>query len=160
FDALGNRDASSLLWYSLLFLPLTAANVALAVAALHTRMTMQRRWRAWLNGHVLDRWLNAGRYYQLNLISGDHQNPEYRISDDLRLACDAPIDFGVGILNAVLSVVTFVGVLWMIGGSLRIPLGATAIEIPGFLVVAAILYAVIASGSMVIIGRRFVTISE
>ncbi len=160
FDALGNKDASGLLRYSLLFLPLTAANVTLAVLALHTRMTMQRRWRAWLNAHVLDRWLNAGRYYQLNLMSGDHQNPEYRISDDLRSACESPIDFGVGILNALLSVVTFVGVLWMIGGSLAVPLGATTIEIPGFLVIAAILYAVIASGSMVVIGRRFVGISE
>lgn len=160
FDALEKKDASGLLWLSFFFLPLTVANVALAVAALHGRMTMQRKWRDWLNSHVLDRWLAGGRYYQLNLIAGDHQNPEYRISDDLRLACEAPVDFGVGILNAVLSVITFVGVLWFIGGSLAIPLGGTTVEIPGFLVVAAILYAVLASGSMVVIGRRFVTVSE
>src|SRR5207249_3720196 len=66
FDALERRDASGLLWKSMLFLPLTVANVGLAVAALHGRMTMQRRWRAWMNGHLLDRWLSAGRYYQLN----------------------------------------------------------------------------------------------
>ncbi len=160
FDALEKRDASGLLWKSLLFLPLTVANVGLAVAALHTRMTMQRAWRRWMNGYVLDRWLSAGRYYQLNLIEGDHKNPEYRLSEDLRLACDLPVDFGVGILNAALSVVTFVGVLWFIGGSLTIPVGGTTLVIPGFLVVAAILYALIASGSMVIIGRRFVAVSE
>ncbi len=160
FDALEKRDASGLLWKSTLFLPLTVANVGLAVAALHGRMTMQRRWRAWMNGHLLDRWLSAGRYYQLNLIEGDHKNPEYRLSEDLRLACDLPVDFGVGILNAALSVVTFVGVLWFIGGSLTIPLGGRTVAIPGFLVVAAILYALIASGSMVIIGRRFVRVSE
>ncbi|HEY2387014.1 MAG TPA: ABC transporter ATP-binding protein/permease [Candidatus Binatia bacterium] len=160
FDALDKRDGSGLLRQSLLFVPLTVANVGLAVAALHGRMTMQRRWRGWLNGHVLDRWLASGRYYQLNLISGDHQNPEYRISDDLRLACEAPVDFGVGILNAALSVITFVGVLWFIGGSLAVPLGGTTLEVPGFLVLAAILYAVVASGSMMVIGRRFVRISE
>ena len=160
YDALEKRDASGLLWKSVLFLPLTVANVGLAVAALHGRMTMQRRWRAWMNGHLLDRWLSAGRYYQLNLIEGDHKNPEYRLSEDLRLACDLPVDFAVGILKAVLSVVTFVGVLWFIGGSLTIPLGGRTLEIPGFLVVAAILYALIASGSMVIIGRRFVRVSE
>jgi putative ATP-binding cassette transporter len=160
FDALDKHDGSGLLRQSLLFLPLTIANVGLAVAALHGRMTMQRKWRAWLNGHVLDRWLANGRYYQLNLVSGDHQNPEYRISDDLRLACEAPVDFGVGILNAALSVITFVSVLWFIGGSLAIPLGGRTIEVPGFLVLAAILYAVVASGSMMIIGRRFVHISE
>jgi putative ATP-binding cassette transporter len=161
FDALDKRDGSGLLRQSLLFVPLTVANVGLAVAALQGRMTMQRRWRAWLNGHVLDRWLASGRYYQLNLVSGDHQNPEYRISDDLRLACEAPVDFGVGILNAVLSVITFVSVLWFIGGALAIPLGSSrTIEVPGFLVLAAILYAVVASGSMMVIGRRFVRISE
>ncbi|MGE0520400.1 MAG: ABC transporter ATP-binding protein/permease [Candidatus Binatia bacterium] len=158
FDALEKKDASAVLRQAFVFLPLTLANVGLAVAALHARMTMQRKWRAWLNGHVLDRWLNAGRYYQLNLISGDHKNPEYRISDDLRLACDAPVDFAVGILNAALSVITFIGVLWFIGGSLPIP--GTSLEVPGFLVIAAVLYAVLASGSMLIIGRRFVTISE
>ena len=47
-------------------------------------MTLQRRWRAWLNAHVLDRWLSSGRYYQLNLVAGDHDNPEYRIGEDLR----------------------------------------------------------------------------
>ena len=61
-----------------------------------TLCATQRTWRTWLNGHVLDRWLANGRYYQLNLVPGDHQNPEYRISDDLRLACEAPVDFGVG----------------------------------------------------------------
>jgi len=160
FDALDKRDGSGLLRLSLLFVPLTIANVGLAVAALQGRMTMQRTWRTWLNGHVLDRWLANGRYYQLNLVPGDHQNPEYRISDDLRLACEAPVDFGVGILNAVLSVITFVSVLWFIGGSLAVPLGGTTIEVPGFLVLAAILYAVVASGSMMVIGRRFVRISE
>jgi putative ATP-binding cassette transporter len=160
FDALEQKDGSGLLRQSLFFLPLTIANVGLAVAALHARMTTQRRWRAWLNAHVLDRWLANGRYYQLNLIAGDHQNPEYRISDDLRLACDAPVDFAVGILNAALSVITFVGVLWFIGGALTIPVGAATVEVPGFLVIAAILYAVVASGSMVVIGRRFVGVSE
>ncbi|HZR82059.1 MAG TPA: ABC transporter ATP-binding protein/permease [Candidatus Binatia bacterium] len=160
FDALERKDASAVLVQSLIFLPLIAANVALAVAALHARMTTQRSWRAWLNGHVLDRWLAGGRYYQLNLVAGDHENPEYRVAEDLRVACDAPVDFAVGLLSASLSAITFIGVLWFIGGPLTIHLGGTAVTIPGFLVVAAVLYAVIASGSMVMIGRSFVGVSE
>ena len=160
FDALDRKDAGGVLSQSLIFLPLTVANVSLAVAALHVRMTTQRRWRAWLNGHVLDRWLTAGRYYQLNLIAGDHRNPEYRIADDLRLACDAPVDFAAGIGAAALSALTFIGVLWFIGGALTIHLGATTVAVPGFLVIAAVIYAVVASGSMVVIGRRFVVVSE
>ena len=86
-------------------------------------MTTQRRWRAWLNNHLLDRWLRHGRYYQLNLISGDHKNPEYRIADDVRMATDAPVDFAAGVLDAVLLAATFIGVLWAVGGSLTIRAG-------------------------------------
>jgi ABC-type uncharacterized transport system fused permease/ATPase subunit len=70
-----------------------------------------------------DRWLSSGRYYQLNLVAGEHDNPEYRIGEDLRVAVEAPVDFASGILSAVLTAVTFVGVLWYIGGSLTIPWG-------------------------------------
>jgi len=109
---------------------------------------------------VLDRWLSNGRYYQLNLVSGDHENPEYRIAEDLRVACDAPVDFAFGILAAALSAITFITVLWSIGGTLAITIGGSTFEIPGFLVLAAVIYAIAASGSMVIIGRRFVVLSE
>ena len=160
FDALDQKDAAGVLRQTLIFLPLTAANVTLAGLAVWARMTLQRRWRAWLNGHVLDRWLSGGRYYQLNLVAGDHDNPEYRIGEDLRIAVEAPVDFASGILSAVLTAVTFVGVLWYIGGSLSFHLGTVPVTIPGFLVVAAVLYSVLVSGSMVLIGRRFVTTSE
>ena len=160
FDALEQKDTNAVLAQALLFLPLTVANVTLAVGALQARMTTQRRWRAWLNGHVLDRWLTKGRYYQLNLVGGDHANPEYRISDDLRLAVDAPVDFATGIFAAAASAITFIGVLWFIGGALTFEVAGRTVAVPGFLVIAAVLYAVVASGSMVMIGRRFVGVSE
>jgi vitamin B12/bleomycin/antimicrobial peptide transport system ATP-binding/permease protein len=160
FDALDHKDGSGVLRQSLIFLPLTIGSVGLAAASVYARMTTQRRWRTWLNGHVLDRWISSGRYYQLNLVPGDHQNPEYRIAEDLRLSCEAPVDFAAGILSAVLSAVTFIGVLWFIGGTLTVTLGGTTLDIPGFLVIAAVVYAVLASGAMTIIGRRFVAVSE
>ncbi len=160
FDALDKKDATTLLLQSVVYIGLTALVVLVAAVATYLRLTTQRRWRAWLNAHVLDRWLSNGRYYQLNLVAGDHQNPEYRIAEDLRIACEAPVDFASGILSAILTAVTFVGVLWFIGGTLSVKLGATTLEIPGFLVIAAVLYAVLASGSMAIFGRRFVAVSE
>ena len=63
-------------------------------------------------------------------------------------------------ITAVLSAATFIVVLWTIGGALTVHLGGMVITIPGFLVVAAVIYAVVASGSMVVIGRRFITVSE
>jgi len=160
FDALQKLDGATVLTLSMLYFLLLVASVIVAIALVYVRMTMQRRWRAWLTKHLLDRWLRHGRYYQLNLISGEHQNPEYRIADDVRIATEAPIDFATGLTTAVLSAITFIAVLWTIGGALTVEISGESITIPGFLVIAAVLYAVIASGSMVLIGRRFVTVSE
>jgi vitamin B12/bleomycin/antimicrobial peptide transport system ATP-binding/permease protein len=160
FDALQRQDGGTVLYVSLIYLPLLMASVAVMVLQVYARMTTQRRWRAWLNNHLLDRWLKDGRYYQLNLVGGDHQNPEYRIADDVRVATESPVEFATGLLTAILSAATFIVVLWTIGGSLTLSLASTAVTIPGFLVVAAVIYALFASGSMVIIGRHFVTVSE
>ena len=160
FDALEKRDASTVFSLSMVYFPLLAASVCLVVAQVYARMTTQRRWREWLTHHLLDRWLVNGRYYQLHLVHGDHKNPEYRIADDIRLATDSPVDFATGVIAAVLSAATFIAVLWTIGGSLSFSLAGMEITIPGFLVIAAVAYAVLASGSMVFIGRRFITVSE
>lgn len=160
FDALQNRDTATAFSQGMLFPLLAVASVILAVLAVYLRMTTQRFWRKWLTSKVIDYWLANGRYFQLNLIKGDHGNPEYRIAEDLRVGTDAPVDFAAGLLQAVLSALTFIFVLWTIGGSLTIPLGSSEITIPGFLVIGAIIYAAIASGSMVFIGRRFVAVAE
>ncbi len=160
FDALEKKEAATVLTLSLVYLAILAFSVAFAVAQVYARMTLQRRWRQWLTDNLVDRWLKSGRYYQLNLVSGDHKNPEYRIADDVRIATESPVDFVSGVTSAFLSAATFIVVLWTIGGALSITIGGTALYIPGFLVIAAVLYAVIASGAMMLIGRRFVTVSE
>jgi vitamin B12/bleomycin/antimicrobial peptide transport system ATP-binding/permease protein len=160
FDALQRQDGGTVLYVSVIYFPLLIASVAVMVLQVYARMTTQRRWRAWLNNHLLDRWLKNGRYYQLNLVGGDHQNPEYRIADDVRVATESPVEFATGLMTAILSAATFIVVLWTIGGALTFSIGGATLTIPGFLVVAAVVYAVLASGSMVFIGRRFVTVSE
>jgi vitamin B12/bleomycin/antimicrobial peptide transport system ATP-binding/permease protein len=160
FDAIEKRDSASVLWLSAVFFPLALASVALGVAQVYARMGIQRRWRAWLTNKVVLRWLNHGRYYQLNLVAGDHNNPEARIAEDLRIATDAPVDFVAGVSSALLSAATFIVVLWTIGGALNASFAGTTLTIPGFLVIAAIAYAGLASSAMAVIGRRFVAISE
>jgi len=107
FDALERRNSGRVFELALIYLPLLAASVCLAVVQVYARMTTQRCWRAWLNDHLLDRWLANGLYYQLNLVSGDHQNPEFRIADDVRVATEAPVDFATGVVSAFLSAATF-----------------------------------------------------
>ena len=160
FDAIEKRDSATVFHLTAIFFPLAIGSVLLGVAQVFARMGIQRRWRAWLTDSVVSRWLTNGRYYQLNLVSGDHQNPEYRIAEDLRIATDSPVDFMAGVTSAFLSASTFIIVLWTIGGALTVTVAGSSVTIPGFLVIAAVLYAVIASGSILTIGRRFVQISE
>jgi vitamin B12/bleomycin/antimicrobial peptide transport system ATP-binding/permease protein len=160
FDAIEKRDSAAVFHLTAIFFPLAIGSVVLGVAQVFARMGIQRRWRAWLTTSVISRWLTNGRYYQLNLVGGDHKNPEYRIAEDLRVATASPVDFTAGVTSAFLSAATFIVVLWTIGGALTVTIGGSTMTIPGFLVIAAVLYAAIASGSITVIGRQFVQISE
>jgi vitamin B12/bleomycin/antimicrobial peptide transport system ATP-binding/permease protein len=156
FNAIEKRDASIVFAQALIFIPLALASIGLAVGAVYARMRAQRRWRAWLNDELVDCWLHKGQYYQLNFVAGDHENPEGRIAEDARVATDAPIDFAVGILSAVLTAALFIGVLAGVGGSLQ--LGEHVI--PSYLVIAVVLYALTTSSAMILIARSFVPVSE
>ena len=119
FDALQNKQARAVAVLSVVYLVLLGTGVMISLGQAYVRLTLQQRWRAWMTGrNIVDKWLGNGRYYQLNLIKGDHDNPEARIADDVRIATEAPVDFFSGLLQAVLSVFTFIAVLWTIGGSL------------------------------------------
>src|SRR5690349_3099124 len=156
FDALEKKDGATVLRQAILFVPLAAGSIAVAVAIVYARMRTQRRWRAWLTEHAMTRWLDKGRYYQLNLIEGDHKNPEARIAEDIRIATEQPVDFAVGILSAVLTSATFMGVLWSVGGSITV----SGFTIPGYLVIAVLIYCLIISGLMLMIARSFVPTAE
>ena len=160
FDALGAKNAPAAFHDALIFPSLVGAYLLLCVFAQWARMTMQRTWRAWLNDDLLRRWLANSRFYKLELIGGDHRNPEHRINDDVRIATEMPVDFVTGFLTSALSAVTFIAVLWVTGGSLKILISGTLINIPGFLVIAAVLYAAIANSAMLGVAFRLLAITE
>ncbi|WP_183229975.1 ABC transporter ATP-binding protein/permease [Agrobacterium radiobacter] len=160
FDAIEKRDASTVYFLASIFPPLVLGSVMIVTSQVYVRMRIQRRWRSWLTKVLVSRWIGHGRYYQLNLIDGDHQNPEARLSEDMRIATEAPVDFVAGVIAAFVSASTFIVVLWTIGGALTLPIGGALITIPGFLVIAAVIYALITSSSIALIGRNFVRVSE
>ncbi|TCU13487.1 ABC transporter ATP-binding protein/permease [Rhizobium sullae] len=160
FDAIEQHNARTVYILSAIFLPLVFGTIVLVVAQVSLRMTIQRRWRCWLTTAVIARWLANGRYYQLNLIGGDHKNPEARVAEDLRIATESPVDFIAGVISAFLSATTFIVVLWTIGGALSLTIAGSTVTVPGFLVITAVLYAAITSSSMAVIGRHFVHVSE
>ncbi len=154
FDALGRRDGAALASEALAFLPLAGSSIVLSVVGVWGRMKLQRDWRAWLSGYLIDYWTAEGHPRRLRFMMGEHHNPEYRIAEDARGATEPPVDLAFGLITSIVTGVTFIGVLWTVGGSLTIALSGHKLAIPGYLVVAAILYSGILTTAMMFIGRR------
>ncbi|RAI36513.1 SbmA/BacA-like family transporter [Rhodoplanes serenus] len=160
FNALERRDAVAL-WHQLaLFLPLAALSVSLSVTSVWGRMTTQRKWREWLTQHLLGRWLDKDRYQRLGSVDGSHQNAEYRISFDARIATDAPVDMGIGLFNAFMTAIVFINVLGSVGGSYTLTLAGHAVTIPGYLVFAVIAYTLLFTGGMAFVGRNLTAVIQ
>lgn len=158
FDAFGRRDGSALQAEALLFLLLAGLSVLVAVLSVWARMTMQRRWRVWLTRHLIDRWLANDRFLQLRFLETEDRNPEYRIAEDARIATDAPISMAAGLLTALLNAVTFIGILWNVGGDLVIDVLGRGLTVPKYLVIAVTLYSAGLTLAMTVIGRRLVAV--
>jgi vitamin B12/bleomycin/antimicrobial peptide transport system ATP-binding/permease protein len=160
FNALERRDAVRLWEEAWLFAPLAGLSIVLSVASVWGRMTTQRKWREWLTKHLLALWLKDGRYRGLKFVAGDHQNAEYRICVDARIATDAPVDMAIGLFAAFTTAAVFTDVLWTIGGSLTISAGVHQVTIPGYLVLGVGLYAFAFTAAMMVIGRRLPAIIQ
>src|SRR5215208_4148023 len=115
---------------------------------------------AFVVANLIARWLAEQRFYQLNIIGGEGSNPEYRIADDVRLATEPLVDFLVGVTNAVLAAAAFIGILWAVGGSLSVTAFGSDFVIPGYMVLAAVVYSTITSLGMYFIGRPLVVAVE
>ncbi|QCI64653.1 ABC transporter ATP-binding protein/permease [Phreatobacter stygius] len=153
FDALENSETATVAWAVLVFFGLVFCAAAVGVGVVMSRETLQVRWREWLIGTLLDRWIGRQRYYRMGLAGTEPANPEYRIADDTRMATEPIVDFAIGLLSSVVSALTFVGVLWVVGGSLTVHVGEGSFVIPGYLVLAAVVYGVVMSCLMLWIGR-------
>jgi putative ATP-binding cassette transporter len=160
FNALERRDHDGLWQEALLFLPLTAVNILLAVLAVWGRMACQRRWRGWLTRLLINRWIVTEGYRRIDQVGGEHHNVEYRIAEDVRLATDAPVDFAVTLLASLLFAGTFMGVLWNVGGDITVGVWGQSIAVPGYLAVAVMVYSALTTIGTVVIGRRMVHVQE
>jgi vitamin B12/bleomycin/antimicrobial peptide transport system ATP-binding/permease protein len=160
FDAIGRKDAAALWEQALRFVPLAASSLFLTILSVWSRMTTQRSWREWLSNHLYDYWLGKDRHARLRFIAGDYQAPEYRIAEDARVATDLPIDLALGLLSSVLTAITFIGILWSVGDSLVVRIGDTSLTVPGYLVVAVVLYSMLLSAAIFLIARHVTRVIE
>ena len=160
FDAIGRRDRQELWTQALRFVPLAAASLTLMILQVWARMTTQITWREWLSNHLYDYWLKDDHYVRLRFAASDHQTPEYRIAEDARIATDLPVDLVLGLLQSLLNAITFIGILWSVGGSLSIHFDSFILTIPCYLVIAVITYSFLLSVGIFLIARRLTRVIE
>lgn len=160
FNAIERKDGTELWAQAMIFGPLAASSLALALISVWGRMTMQRSWREWLSNHLYDYWLENGHYRRLRFMQGDHQTPEYRIAEDARVATDLPVDLVLGLFSSLLSAITFIGILWSVGGGLDISAFGVTLTIPGYLVIAVVAYSALLTAAMMTIGRHLTRVME
>ncbi|MFG1352035.1 SbmA/BacA-like family transporter [Xanthobacter autotrophicus] len=158
FNAIGRKDGTELWRQAMLFVPIAAASISLVIFSVWARMTTQREWREWLSSHLYGFWLGGGRYRRLRFMLGEHQTPEYRIAEDAKVATDVPVDLVVGLLSSVLNAITFIGVLWSVGGSFVVPFFGQRVSIPGYLVLAVVAYSALVTAAMMFIGRHLMRV--
>lgn len=159
FNALENRDSGAFRWQILVFLALAACSMGIAVYQLYMKQLIQLRWREWLTLHLLGNWLEDGRQYQLEMSNGEADNPDQRIAEDARVATELAVEFMTGILSSLLMLVAFIGILWTLSGALHLSLAGSDIEIPGYMVWAALIYAMMGTTLTWLVGRPLVRLN-
>jgi putative ATP-binding cassette transporter len=160
FDAIGRKDREELWTQALRFGPLAAASLILMIVQVWARMTTQITWREWLSNHLYDYWLKDDRYIRLRFTASDHQTPEYRIAEDARIATDLPVDLVLGLFQSLLNAITFIGILWSVGGSLSIQYDGFTLTVPCYLVIAVIAYSFLLSAGIFLIARHLTRVIE
>jgi vitamin B12/bleomycin/antimicrobial peptide transport system ATP-binding/permease protein len=114
-----------------------------AVYALYLRQILHIRWRRWLTIHFLHNWLDDQQYYRMQLNQAVTDNPDQRISDDLDSFATMTLSLSLGLLNSFVTLLSFLSILWVLSGALTIPLGGgRSFSIPGYMVFAALIYAI------------------
>jgi putative ATP-binding cassette transporter len=126
-----------------IFGALALAFIVIGVYSSYLRGILHIRWRRWLTERFLRDWLGDQAYYRMQLNQATTDNPDQRISDDLNRFASMSLALSLGLLSSFVTLVSFLSILWTLSGALTIPLGGGAsIDIPGYMVFAALIYAV------------------
>jgi putative ATP-binding cassette transporter len=166
FNALEQRDAPT--FWSLMFLGgeadgtwfpgfsvIAAVYILIAVYALYLRQALQIRWRRWLTERYLADWLSDRAYYRIALTDPVTDNPDQRIAEDIRMFVDSTLSLGLGLMNSVVTLLSFIFVLWSLSG----PLEVFGISIPGYMVWVALIYSALGTWIAHLIGRPLIRLN-
>jgi vitamin B12/bleomycin/antimicrobial peptide transport system ATP-binding/permease protein len=158
FNALEAKDAAAF-WYQLfvIFTPLAGVFVAIALTEVLLQNVLTIRWRAFLNTYYVREWLGDGTHYRMQIIGRGADNPDQRISEDLRKFVESTYSLSVGLMNQAATLVSFVAILWTISAGFTFP--GTSVEIPGLLVWVCAAYAILGTWVTHLIGRPLIALN-
>jgi putative ATP-binding cassette transporter len=143
YNTLQDRNWEAFLSAILFFCALAAIYTVLAVYQNYLNLWLQIRWRRWMTQTYLRQWLNTANHYRMQLLGDAADNPDQRIADDLQLFVQQTLQIGTGILNSIVTLFSFVVILWTLSEQAPLHLFGSGFVIPGYLVWAALIYAAI-----------------
>jgi vitamin B12/bleomycin/antimicrobial peptide transport system ATP-binding/permease protein len=158
YNTLQDRDWNAFVSAILFFCVLAAIYTVLAVYQTYLNQWLQIRWRRWMTQSYLQQWLNAANHYRMQLVGDAADNPDQRIADDLRMFVEYTMTLGTGLLNAIVSFCSFVVILWTLSEQAPLHLFG-GLQIPGYLVWAALIYAIVGTALTHLIGWRLIPLN-
>jgi vitamin B12/bleomycin/antimicrobial peptide transport system ATP-binding/permease protein len=158
YNTLQDRDWNGFVSAILFFCVLAAIYTVLAVYQTYLNQWLQIRWRRWMTQSYLQQWLNAANHYRMQLVGDAADNPDQRIADDLRLFVEYTMTLGTGLLNAIVSFCSFVVILWALSEQAPLHLFGD-LQLPGYLVWAALIYAIVGTALTHLIGWRLIPLN-
>ncbi len=157
YNALQEHDWDGFVREIIFFTVICSILVAIAVYQLYLNQWLQIRWRKWMTENYLGKWLDAeSAHYRMQLKGDQADNPDQRISDDVKLFIDRTLGIGLGLLNSIVTLVSFVVILWGLSETAPFHLFGYELNIPGYLVWSALLYSIIGTWLTHLIGWRLV----
>ena len=160
YNALQDKDWDAFVYQLGYFCVLATAFILLAVYQLYLNQWLQIRWRRWLTETYLDRWLTEANHYRMQLLGDAADNPYQRIAEDVRQFIDAGIlPIGLNLLNAVVTLGSFAFILWNLSAAAPLHVFGLKYDIPGYLLWAALIYAVVGTIFTHLIGRALIALN-
>ncbi|MGJ8525426.1 Inner membrane ABC transporter ATP-binding protein YddA [Halomonadaceae bacterium LMG 33818] len=159
FNALQNFDDGVFPRLVLYFLIYLIVFISIAIFQYFIQSLLQLRWRRWLTFHYIDKWVNHSRYYQLELDHHYSDNPDQRITEDIDAYTHLSLSLFIGLFSSILTLASFIGMLWHISGNLTFSLGGHTVVITHYMVWVAIIYSFVGNWLAHVIGRKLISIN-
>ena len=156
YNALQEKDQAVFIYQIGYFCVLATFWVGLKVYQTYLNQWLQIRWRRWMTGRYLGDWLHDANHYRMQLLGDAADNPDQRIAEDTQRFVEQTLALGIGLLSSVVTLASFVVILWGLSNEAPLHLFGNDIEIPGYLVWGALIYALLGTVLTHLIGRPLV----